>query len=373
MRQWFLRCVAAFFLVATTSAAWPADNIRVGFIDPQDPPAFWNLVDATMRAAAAELGIDVDIRSMERSHDKAIALARDFLSENPPLDYLIVCNNLNIGSEIIKMADAAHVKIILLNGDLDRKDLAEFGEPRTKYRSWLGSIIPDHEGAGYGIGTAILTEAARINTNRPLKILAVTGEANTPVSGERVRGLERAIGDMTKLLGPGSVKLVETRYLDWSEKTAETSVRQFTEAGPHIDALWAANDPMALGAMTALRERGYKPGKDVLVGGLNWSQSAVKAVLDGEMVVTYGGHFLLGAWAMVLLRDHHDGRDFAEEDVRLQIPMGAIDLSVARRFPEIGSTDWRQVDFTLFSKTRNPALKRYNFTQDALLAVLPAR
>ena len=97
---------------------------------------------------------------------------------------------------------------------------------------------------------------------------------------------------------------------------------------------------------------------------------AVKKVLDGEMVVTYGGHFLLGAWAMVVLRDYHDGRDFAEEDVRLQIPMGAIDLAVARRFPGIGNTDWRKVDFTRFSKTRNPQLKRYEFTQDALLAQL---
>jgi hypothetical protein len=124
------------------------------------------------------------------------------------------------------------------------------------------------------------------------------------------------------------------------------------------------------GAISALSEAGYKPGEDVLVGGLNWSQVAVKKVLDGEMVVTYGGHFLLGAWAMVVLRDYNDGRDFAEEDVRLQIPMGAIDLPVARRFRDIGNTDWRKVDFTRFSKTRNLELKRYDFTQDALLAQL---
>ena len=97
--------------------------------------------------------------------------------------------------------------------------------------------------------------------------------------------------------------------------------------------LWAANDPMALGAITALREAGYKPGVDVVVGGLNWSQGGVERVLKGEMIVTHGGHFLGGAWAMVVLRDYHDGRDFAEEDVRLQFPMGAIDLPVARRLP----------------------------------------
>ena len=360
---------AIVFLLATTPAAWSGD-LRVGFINPTGPPEFWHAVNATMLAAAAQLGIDVDIRETGRSRDKAIEFAHQFLDENPPLDYLIATNDVDAAPEVIRLANAAHVKLILLNNELNEKDWAEFGEPRTKYRSWLGSIVPDHEGAGYGIATAILTEAARIKANRPLKILALTGDHETPAGNERVRGLKRAVGDMTKSLGPASVELVEVRYLDWTAKTAEASVRQFIAMGPRIDALWAANDPMALGAISALSEAGYKPGEDVLVGGLNWSQVAVKKVLDGEMVVTYGGHFLLGAWAMVVLRDYHDGRDFAEEDVRLQIPMGAIDLPVARRFPDIGNTDWRKVDFTRFSKTRNPKLKRYDFTQDALLAQL---
>jgi ABC-type sugar transport system substrate-binding protein len=101
---------------------------------------------------------------------------------------------------------------------------------------------------------------------------------------------------MTQLLSPGSVELVDVRYLDWTAATAEKWVCDFIQTGPRIDALWAANDPMALGAMTALREGGYAPGKDVLIGGVNWSHDAVDKVLDGEMVVTHGGHFLLGAW-----------------------------------------------------------------------------
>jgi hypothetical protein len=115
----------------------------------------------------------------------------------------------------------------------------------------------------------------------------------------------------------------------------------------------------------------YQPGKDVLVGGLNWSQDGVDRVLKGEMVVSHGGHFLGGAWAMVVLRDHHDGRDFAEEDVRLQFPMGAFDLPLAQRFPDVGKVDWRQVDFTRYSKTRHPELKRYDFAPESVLAGLP--
>ena len=168
--SWLRGLLVAVALVGTTPAAWSGD-IRVGFINPTGPPEFWLLVSSTMRAAAAQLGINVDERYSDRSFDKAIALARDFLSERPPLDYLIATNDVGVGGEIIKLADAAGVPVILLNNDLDEKQWAEYGEPRTKYRRWLGSIVPDHEGGGYGIAEAILIEAVRIKKNRPLKVV----------------------------------------------------------------------------------------------------------------------------------------------------------------------------------------------------------
>jgi ABC-type sugar transport system substrate-binding protein len=371
MSYWLRSLLVAAALAGTAPAAWSGD-IRVGFINPTGPPEFWQLVSATMRAAAAQFGIDVHERQSERSFDKAIATARDFLGGHPRPHYLIATNDVGVGGEIIKLADAAGVPVVLLNNDLDEKQWPEYGEPRAKYRNWLGSIMPDHEGGGYGIAESILTEAVRIKKTRPLKLLALAGEVDTPASNDRIRGLKRGIGVMRTLLGPGSVELVDIAHLDWSEKGAEAWVRAFAQKGVRIDALWAANDPMALGAITALREAGYKPGVDIMVGGLNWNQGGVERVLKGEMVLTHGGHFLLGAWAMVILRDYHDGRDFAEEDVRLRFPMGAFDLPVARRFPEIGKVDWRKVDFTRFSKTRNPAVTRYNFTPDAVLRLLPS-
>ena len=370
MRPWFRGFLVAALAMGCAPAAWSGD-IRVGFIDPTGPPEFWNLVDTTMRAAANELGIDLDIRRHNRSRDDAIALAKAFVSENPPPDYLIGTNDVEAGGDIIKIADAAHVKVILLSNDLDRKDWPVYGEPRTKYKYWLGSLSPDHEGGGYGIAEAVLTAAARVKSNRPLKLLALTGDEGTPASVERVNGLKRAVGVMANLLGPGSVELVGVRWLDWTTPTAEASVRDFMKTGPRIDALWAANDPMAIGAINAL-SASYKPGNDVMVGGLNWSQDAVSRVLKGEMVVSHGGHFLGGAWAMVVLRDYHDGRDFAEEDVRLQYPMGAFDLALAKRFPEIGKVDWAKVDFTRYSKARNPTLKHYDFSPESVLSQLPA-
>lgn len=367
------RWLRGIFVAAALMSSEPGaagGDIRVGFVNPgRAGEAFWLLVSSTMKAAATKLGIDVDIRYTDRQPGKTMAVTKDLLAERP--DYLIATNDVGLGGAIIKLADAAQVPMILLSNDLGPKQLAEYGEPRTKYPRWLGSIVPDHEVGGYGTAEALLIEAVRIKTARPLKLLALAGDVDTPASVDSVHGAERAVAVMRKLLGPGSVELDVTN-LDWTEKGAEAYVRGFVGKGNRIDALLAVNDAMAFGAITGLREAGYQPGVDVLVGGLNWSRRAIERVLDREMVLTYGGNFLGGAWAMVVLRDYHDGRDFAEEDVRLQFPTGAFDFAVARRFPEFGKIDWGRIDFARFCKTRNPAVTRYDFTPDAVLSQLTA-
>src|SRR5262245_66033412 len=95
----YVSCLlVAEVLAGSAPAAWSGD-IRVAFINPTGPPEFWRLVSATMRAAAAELGITVEERHTERSFDKAITVARDFLSEVPPPDYFIATIAFGVGVE----------------------------------------------------------------------------------------------------------------------------------------------------------------------------------------------------------------------------------------------------------------------------------
>ncbi|MBV8166858.1 MAG: ABC transporter substrate-binding protein [Alphaproteobacteria bacterium] len=376
----FRRLRAALLALGLLAPALPipalpagAGDVRVGFVNPgMDGELFWLLVSATMQAAAGQLNIDVDIRYTKRNYERAIQITKDFLAETPPPDYLVATNDIGVGGDVIKLADAAGVPLILLSNDLDPKDWKTYGEPRTKYRRWLGSIVPDHEGGGYEIAEAVLGEAQRIKSTRPLNLIALAGDAETPASNDRVHGLQRAFGVFQQLLGKDAVKMVAFANGDWTEAGAYAWMKQVLPTVPRADAVWAANDPMAFGLLRALEEAGYNPGKDVVVGGLNWSQGGIDRVLNGEMLLTHGGHFLGGAWVMVLIRDNRDGRDFAEEDVRLQFPMGAFYKPIAQRFPDIGKIDWRRVDFRSFSKSRNPNVQRYAFTPDAVLNQLPA-
>src|SRR5215472_12338059 len=117
---WLRGVLVAAALTWTTPAM--SRDVKVAFIKPNGPPEFWQPVVATMKAAAADLGIDVENRGSDHSRYKAVRIAQDFLAERPRPDYLIATNDLGAGGEVIKLADAAHVKTIMLNNDLNEEE-----------------------------------------------------------------------------------------------------------------------------------------------------------------------------------------------------------------------------------------------------------
>ena len=205
---------AAVASLAVTATEASGGKIRVGFINPTGSPEFWQRVSSTMRAAAVELGIDIDTRYTQRSYDKAIALARDFLSERPPLDYLIATNDLGAGGAIIKLADAANVPIMLLDNDLDQKEWAEYEASHARSID-IGSAAscPTTKAAAMGLPRQSSRRRCVSRNDPPLRLLALAGDVGkTPASNDRVRGLKRAVDVMSKLLGSGSVQLVDNPY-----------------------------------------------------------------------------------------------------------------------------------------------------------------
>jgi hypothetical protein len=70
----------------------------------------------------------------------------------------------------------------------------------------------------------------------------------------------------------------------------------------------------------------------------------------------------------VMIYDYHHGRDFADEGLELRRPMFAeFTPLLADRYIERFSGGFDGVDFSRYSKVRNPKVKRYNFGFGQLL------
>jgi len=156
----------------------------------------------------------------------------------------------------------------------------------------------------------------------------------------------------------------------WQAGVAFDKTARMLELSSGIRIVWAASDSMALGAARAVDRSGRVAGKDVYVGGFDWSAEGLRAIEEGRLQASAGGHFMEGAWALVLLHDYHKGMDFASEGLEYRLPMQLMDatnVGVGREL--LAPERWKDIDFKQFSKVYN-GRETYDFSLGAVLDCL---
>ena len=101
---------------------------------------------------------------------------------------------------------------------------------------------------------------------------------------------------------------------------------------------------------------------------MDWDADAQAAIKADRMHVSVGGHFLDGAWAAVLLYDYLHDVDFTHEALQFESPMVAVTRTNADNFAPFLTMDSQSLDFSLFSKSKNPSLNLYQFDLHSVAA-----
>ena len=352
----------------------PVAALTVAFVNPgKKDEIYWLTASQAMQSAADSLGIRLEVFYAERDHLRQLDIMRALASrsarERP--DYVVIGNEKRMGGAQLKLAADAGIKAFFAYSTILPEDRAEFGAPRKKYKGWIGSLLPEAGDAGYLTAKTLIMRGlheGRLGADGKLHLLAIAGDRSTESSLLRNAGMERAVREQPKAV------LDQMVYADWRRDLGEEKAKELYVRYPQAQLVWAGNDLMAFGAMKALEDSGGKPGKDKLFSGVNTSTEAMQAVIDGRMEALAGGHFMCGAWALVLIYDYANGRDFADEGVELVYPMFSLfDPPLARRFLERFKDGVPKMDFRAYSKVYNPKLKRYDFGFAQLLKSDAAR
>lgn len=345
--------------------------MSVAFINPgKSDEAYWLTVSRAMEAAANDLDIRFEVFYAERQHLRVFEFARQIVARSAAdrPDYVVITNDYATGSELLRLFDAAGIRTFLaFSGISEESERAVTGRPREHFKGWLGSLEPKAQDAGYLTAKALIEQGRRARAQAAdgrLHLLAISGDRSTPTSNRRGEGMRRAVAEA------GDVVLDQEIFSGWNrEKAAEQSEWLF-QRYPQARLIWAGNDPMAFGAMQVWESRGGKPGKNAWFSAVNTSAEAMAAIKSGRLAALAGGHFICGAWALVMLYDYENGRDFAlTEGLELSLSMFTLftqkdaDRFVAR----FGKLQFNQVNFRRFSKVLNPKLKHYDFNFRQLL------
>lgn len=372
MKKSIFSGLIAVVLIACFSL--PAAALTVAFVNPgKKDEVYWLTASQAMQSAADSLGIQLEVFYAERDHLRQVDIVR-MLAARPVAarpDYVVLGNEKRMGGAQLKIASEAGIKSFFAYSTILPEDRGEFGAPRERYKAWIGSLLPQAEDAGYLTAKALLARGLRerrLATDGKLHLLAIAGDRSTESSLLRNAGMERAVKEQ-----PLAV-LDQVVYADWRRELGEEKAQELYVRYPQAQLVWAGNDLMAFGAMKALEGRGGKPGKDKLFSGVNTSPEAMRAVIDGRMEALAGGHFMCGAWALVLIYDHAKGQDFAEDGLELVQPMFSLfSPPLAQHFLEHFRDGVPKIDFRPYSKAYNPKLKHYDFSFAQLLKSDAAR
>ncbi len=354
-------CVCLLALVPT--ALWAKPPLEVTFINPgHDQERFWMMVTDSMQAAADDLSIELDVRYAQRDRARMLTLARQAIAAEDPPDYLVLVNEEQQAVPLLGAAESQDIKVLMLLNGPTPEQFALVGAPTERYPNWIGVIEPNNFDAGARMAS-LLSEAAPKHTT-PAPALALIGDALTPASIARNQGM------LDVFEHDPSVRLDRVLTAHWNAEDAQALTSGYLDwlaaRGERPAIIWAANDPMALGAIKALETADIEPGTDVVVAGLNWSPEGVASVADHKLTLTDGGHFLAGGFAMVMIRDHADGQLSAKHAWN-RFPMAALDEHSARRFaPYLIDPDWSRVDFASFRREQGP----YDFSPLSILEQL---
>lgn len=343
-----------------------SESISITFVNPsRQGSSFWDATTSVMKAAAEDLNIDLKVvyASSPNGIDrfKHIDLVRQEAESADQPDYLVTHFRKGNAGVLLDVIEDAGLKTFIFNTDVAEAEQVKTLAPRQKYKNWIGHMYPDDVQSGYDMMEYLIQRAHDRGTENPdgkVGIFALSGNHHSVAAINRNIGLRKAIEDHEETLH-------SLQFARWDGEVAEKMTRRTLSSFPNLGVVWSANDNMVMGALDTIRSH-----NDMIVtGGMDWTIAALESIQRGELTVSYGGHFLEAAWALVMIHDYHHGKDFYDPaNPKMRSFLRPIDrFNVEDYLRNFGDQDWTKVDFGKFSMVKNPDLPAYDFTLDALL------
>ena len=250
--------LALVLVLAASLTCAQAESYTIGFaVSTLENPFFVTMKDAAV-AKAAELGVELVVLDAQDSAETQASQVEDFITRG--VDLLIInpvdsdaigtsvmaCNEANI--PVITVTRASNAGTVVQHLDIDNKEAGRLDAEQ---------LLKDLDGKG--------------------KVAILEGIAGSSSAIEREEGFVDA-------LKGSEVEVVTSLTANYSREEGATVTEDILQSNPELDAIYAHNDEMALGAVRAVAAAGRSA--EIKIYGIDATDDALVAVEDGEMAAT---------------------------------------------------------------------------------------
>jgi len=207
-------------------------------------------------AKAKELGYELVVLDSQNDPAKEMSNVEDLITKNVAVILINPTDSDAVGSAV-KAANGKNIPVITLDRGANSGDV-------------VTHIASDNVAGGKMAGEYIIEQLGGKG-----KVVELEGIAGTSAARDRGQGFNDAI----KTSG---IEVVAKQTADFDRTKGLSVMENILQAQPEINAVFAHNDEMALGALQAIKAS----GRTIMVVGFDATDDAVKAVDAGEMAAT---------------------------------------------------------------------------------------
>ncbi|MDA5495471.1 ribose ABC transporter substrate-binding protein RbsB [Yersinia intermedia] len=248
--------ISVVALSATVSANALAKDTIALVVSTLNNPFFVSMKDGAQKEAD-KLGYNLVVLDSQNNPAKELANVQDLTVRGTKLLLINPTDSDAVGNAV-KMANKANIPVITL----DR--LANSG-------TVVSHVASDNRFGGKMAGDFI---AKKLGNDA--KVIQLEGIAGASAARERGEGFKQSM-DQHKF------QLLASQPADFDRTKGLNVMQNLLTAHPNVQAVFAQNDEMALGALRALQTAGKA---DVLVVGFDGTDDGLKAVQGGKLGAT---------------------------------------------------------------------------------------
>ncbi|MFD5791574.1 ABC transporter substrate-binding protein [Streptomyces sp. NPDC127037] len=268
-------------------------NAVVGFSQSEKEANPFRIAETqSIKDEAKKLGVKKLLTTNAQSQlPKQISDIQDMLAQGA--QFLIIAPLNSDGLEpALKAAAAKKVPVLTIDRKLNSTACKD-------YVAFLGSDFVEQ---GKRAADAMIK-----STGGKGKVAILLGSSGNNVTTDRTKGFV----DQLKAKAP-DMKIVAQQTGEFARDKGQQVMEQLIQSKPDITAVYAENDEMGLGAVTALKAAGKKPGKDVKIVSVDGTRNAVQAIVNGEYNAVIESNPRFGPLAFATAQKFYGGEEIPE-------------------------------------------------------------
>jgi ABC-type sugar transport system substrate-binding protein len=266
----------------------------VGFSQSEPETAAFRAAETqSIKDEAAKVGVGkLLVTNANKQLTKQISDIQDLLNQGAQLLIVAPVNSDGL-DPALAAAKAKGVPVLTIDRKVTNTACSD-------YLAFIGSDFADQ-------GKRAADALGKV-TNGTANVAILLGSSGNNVTDQRTSGFK----DQAAAKYPG-LKIVASQTGDFERSKGQQVAEQLLQSNPDINAIYAENDEMGLGAVQAVLSAGKQPGKDVKIVSVDGTRNAVQAIVDGQYNAVIESNPRFGPLAFKTLSDFENGTAIPED------------------------------------------------------------